>query len=439
MFMRIVFNSLMLVLPLLAHSQKVEIEDVKYRRSSLHTILIDSDEFFPNKEVIIEAYKQAPFPDKYNNHEIDSKILNPGLYHVTDAERDAAGQRTGFMAGFVKGYVDELSNGWFSMSGADLPIIIEKYIRDERIANQLVAKWFNRKDDGTFDMDLIAERGYYNASELEAEIAKGDVRGIASLADAGEELISNTFVVFSRVKFLENEKLARIVRDEAYSKALLIPNELARSLAIMAADKVYAKTSKGYSIVTESFLYKLVWNDSISTVFYTQLWMDSENLNPSRKYAFDQSDLFQLEFIGSQKSRNILLVVRDEAKVENEILKEATIQSIDNVYAKLQKEYDVFKTKTPIYSIDPITAKIGLKEGIEGKDKFEVLNQQINGKTGKTEYIRVATIAVDPNMIWDNRYYVGQVDILENDQMRATVFKGGGKGVFPGMLIRQIK
>ena len=66
------------------------------------------------------------------------------------------------------------------------------YLNKNDIAKQLVAKWFNRSKKGGFNMSLIAQRGLYNASDLEIKISKHNERGSALLADAGEALIKNT-------------------------------------------------------------------------------------------------------------------------------------------------------------------------------------------------------------------------------------------------------
>ncbi len=100
----------------------------------------------------------------------------------------------------------------------------------------------------------------------------------------------------------------------------------------------------------------------------------------------------------------------------------------------------MFKTKTPIYSVDPIVAKIGLKEALEPGDKFDVLEQVYDKKTGLTKYDVVATIKVDKKNIWDNRYNMESVEkIAENAKLVGTEFKGGGKKIMPGMLLRQVK
>ncbi len=119
----------------------------------------------------------------------------------------------------------------------------------------------------------------------------------------------------------------------------------------------------------------------------------------------------------------------------------ATIRNIDNVYSKLQRKYEVFKPKVPLYSGYPITAKIGRKEGLEGGERFEVLEQTVNQKTGRTEYVRKGVITVDKKSIWDNRYNAADSPDSASDDKNPpvdrTTFKGG-KDYYSGMLIREI-
>ena len=125
----------------------------------------------------------------------------------------------------------------------------------------------------------------------------------------------------------------------------------------------YEKGKEGYSVWTTSYLYRLAWNDSIAAVFYNDLWMDKSNPDPARKEKFDNSSLFHLDYIGNEHSSSLVTFSLKEKRSEEKIVEISTIRNIDAVYAKLQKKYDVFKTKTPLYTGYPITAKIGLKEG----------------------------------------------------------------------------
>ncbi|MFD0940174.1 hypothetical protein [Pedobacter boryungensis] len=416
---------------------------VKYRRNSLHLILLESEDF-PRKETVMKAYSNAPFPEKYNNHSIGFNSFDPSQYGVvgTAPTTAATSSKKGMFssltatAGALKG-----SDG----DGSEMSLVINKFIKDKKIANQLIAKWFDRQPDGSFDMKLIAERGSYDATEMAANIAKGSARGTASLADAGEELIKNTFVVFTKLKFVSNEPIALAIMLAAKTQTSKL-GTFGQMLADKAAEAVYNKTKEGYSVWTTSYLYRLKWNDTTAAVFYDKYWMDKKSLNVKKKQAFDNASDFDMEFVGSEKSSTLVTFSLKSKRTEDEIVELATVRNVDNVFAKLQKEYDVFKPKTPLYSGEPITAKIGLKEGIEGGDKFEVLEQTLDPKTGLTAYVRKGIITVDKNSIWDNRYNAAEGELSEKEDKKSksktpidrTTFKGG-KNFAAGMLIRQIK
>ena len=126
-----------------------------------------------------------------------------------------------------------------------------------------------------------------------------------------------------------------------------------------------------------------------------------------------------------------------EKRTEDQIINLSVTRNIEKVFAKLQKNYDVFKPKVPLYTGEPITAKIGMKEGLEGGDKFEVLEAVMDQKTGKIEYKSIGTIKVDGDKIWDNRFNLGDEAPAEGAVDRTT-FKGGKK-FYSGLLIRQLK
>jgi hypothetical protein len=389
----------------LAQDSQKEMKETKYRRSSLHTILIESSGF-PKKDQVINAYYGAPFPDKYDNHNIGAKSFNPAKY-TTDT-------------------VD-----------SQTPEVIEKYFKDEQIAKKMVAKWFNRQADGSFDYSLVSERGAFNASFLDSKTAAASSDGKALLATAGFELINNTFVVVSKMKFVENEPIARGIRDAAIIAASNAPGLLKMGIE-KAAEIAYNKGKEGYSVWTTSYLYKLKWTPEVEGSFYQEMYGEKGTITPAMKAKFDSNtDLFQMEYVGSQKSTTLVTFSLKVKRTEDQIINLSVTRNIEKVFAKLQKNYDVFKPKVPLYTGEPITAKIGMKEGLEGGDKFEVLEAVMDQKTGKIEYKSIGTIKVDGDKIWDNRFNLGDEAPAEGAVDRTT-FKGGKK-FYPGLLIRQLK
>lgn len=426
-------------------SQNTEL-DTKYRRSSLHTILIESGDYY-KKDVVIKSFNEAPFPENYNSHEISIKSLNPFKYRATEQQFEKYGLKSKTESDRLLSQLgSELSFGLSDSLAKEYPIIIDNFLKKNQIAKQMVAKWFNRKQSGCFDMNLIAERGQYNANEMDVNIALNSARGLASLADAGEELINNTFIVFSRLNFFSNEIPALATRESAIIAANKIPSAVGKELAIASANAAYEKAKEGYTVWTTSYLYKLDWNDSVAAVFYNELWMDETSHSAERKTKFDETDIFKMKFIGEEKSSSLVTFSLRGQRTEEEIIQIATIRTIDNVYAKLQKEYDIFKPKVPLYSGNPITAKIGLKEGLTGKEKFEVLEQVMDSNTGRTKYVRKGIIKVDKKNIWDNRFFAGEFVTADSKNetdgdtnIDRTFFKGSKNKYYPGMLIKLLK
>lgn len=415
--------------------------DVKYRRSSLHTMVIESEKF-PKKEVVLKAFNNAPFPDKYNDHQIGAKSFNPVNYPLT-AEEKATIYKPSKMGKLVSKAADVKIDS----ASKELPYRIQKYLSKEKIANKLVAKWFDRQTDGSFDYNLIADRGVFNASFLEKKTAQSSSDGDGLLATAGLELISNTFVVINKFNFVANEPVARAIRDAAKEeavKSIKIPKLLEK--ANNGLDAVYEKTKEGYSIFATSYLYKLVWNDTISNIFFKDLYKEKASIDAKTKEAFDKSDLFKLEFVGDESATGLILFSLKEKRTEDQIIEIATVRIVDNVYAKLQKKYDVFKTKTPLYTGFPITAKIGVKEGLEGGEKFEVLEQNVDPKTGVATYKSIGKIKVDKKFIWDNTYNAAESTspelVAEGTEVKPIIDRttfSGGKKFYSGLLIKQIK
>lgn len=400
--MRKLLLSALLVLCNINYAQEKEL-NVKYRRSSLHTMMV-YDPSIEYATVIRSAFENGPIPEKFNNHIVDSRVID------TNNEED------------------QTEN-------------IKKYLESNQIAKKLVAKWFNRKENGAFDMDLIRSRGSYDATDLDINKAKATKRGLQALGDAGEELIKNTFVLVNVYKYVSKEEVAekasgllkKVGSVSSFipggSKVTAVTNTTATGVTVLG---------KGYVVKTTAHLFRLDWNDEVAANFYNNLWADNQTISPDKKDAFDKSEIFKLTYVGSDVSWADVQSTILTKKTNEQLIERATIKAIDEVIIKLQKNHDEFKTKTPLFSGDPIAAKIGLKEGVSDKSKFDVLEQVID-ENGKTSYEVVGTIKIDDSKpIWDNRF--GAEEENPDDKTDRTYFKKvSGKDFYPGMLIIQKK
>jgi hypothetical protein len=426
--MRIILQKAVLIVLALSSNlfaQKSQ-QEIKYKRSSLYTLMV-SDDVAENSEVIETTFKSSLIPEKFNDHIIDARII-PKIdttQIVIIAEETPE----------KKGLLSKIPKFGNKNKGKDekLQIAIYNFLDSNSVAKAMVAKWFNRSDQGGFKMDLISDRGSYNASDLDIKISKNKERGSALLADAGEALINNTFVIVNDFRYTNKEEVA------AQAKGILstVSSYTANSDVSLAADATSAGADvfgKGYVVKTKAYLYKLVWNDEIAGIFYNDFWTEDNSIDIERKKAFEKTDIFKLELVGEETAWADVQSTVLTQKSNDDLIAMATIRAVDNVIAKLQRKYEVFRTKSPLLSGDPLAAKIGLKEGLEKGDKYEVLEQVLN-KNGLTEYKRVGVIKVDKDHIWDNRFMAEEETTSD---IKYTTFSGSKNKYYAGMLIRQI-
>jgi hypothetical protein len=429
----IAFSLLTFSISTFAQAQDKPVE-VNYRRSSLHTILLESDKF-PKKAIVINAYNSYPFPDKYNEHFKDdatgkntaAKSFDPKKITLTDADRSTAGQKNSEASKFAKGMASQATGGLIDSTAKDIPLQINKYINESQLAKQMVKKWYNVKSDGGIDFELLKKRGCYSVSEKTKDALKNTSKGtLEDLMAKDTGLVSNSFVVFNKLNFIENEPVARAIREGAKIAATeKIKQPMLLEKALQAADLAYEKGKEGYSVWTTSWLYKLAWSENLSS--YVKM-INNLPTEKERLSAWDTATVFKLVLIGSENSQSLVTFSLNEKRTEEQIIKLALTRNIDNVYAKLQKEYDVFKPIIRVDNVGPITAKIGLKEGLTKKSKFELLNLE------GTEFKKVGTISVNSKFpIWDNRFGADieqKIDSLTGKPIVTpewTTFKGGKK------------
>ena len=228
-------------------------KDLKYRRSSLYTLMVN-DLAREYSGVIKDAFGNSTVPQKFNDHNIGPYLVN-GIANSDDQTQ-----------------------------------VITTYLTNNNVAKDLVAKWFNRSNDGKFNMDLIASRGMYDATAMDKVVANASERGSALLADAGEELIGNTFVIVNDYKFANTEEAFAIgKRASGFAKmaAGYIPGAgAAIQKGITAAEAAATVAGKGYWVRTTSYLYRLVWDEESASIFYNNYWTDANNFDLSKVEAF---------------------------------------------------------------------------------------------------------------------------------------------------------
>lgn len=396
--------SLALLAGFSAAAKDVEVTETKYTRSSLCSFLISrTDQNLYDK--IQEEYLNLETPNQYNNHDLSIRVLN--------VKKKAQ-------------YQDSIS----------------RWLDDNHIASRLVGRWFDRNIlTGECSMDLIKDRGLYNATELDKELASRSTRGIAMLQDAGEELIGKTFVLVHEAHYIDHGKRSKVASGVIRGLGIVGSVFLGSAVSDLA-DNIADMTEsiKGFAVKFHTRLYRLVWDDETAGTFYSTYYSSIPDQNKVTAFENGRSG-FRLEYIGEVESSgsktSFMGIGEDHPEI---MIRKACQRAIDDNIRDLQHEYEQFRVKCPIAEVDGNTIKvaIGMKEGVNEKSEYEVLEAEEKAD-GRISYKRIGTIEPLPGKIWDNRY-MAQEEGAQGSNLGATSFKvKSGQTPYPGVLVRQIK
>lgn len=398
-----------------------------YMRSSLEMVYIDGGSF-PQKKLVDDSWEnymdpQKNFPNQYNKH----------------------------YAG-----IGNLSYTGEKIANAQMTTLISSYIKENKLANKLVQRWFNYNPGGTvnydydnpvnpdakINMQTVFERGSYNVNAGDENIMLGGLKRDrdTQIKDLSMKLLPFTFMTFTKLDFYENEPVARAIRDVAIAAADDVRNraikngnyttgtELVYTIAVAAANAAYLATKDGYTLHSTTWLYRLNWDES------TNAYFESEVLdNP---WLLETSDRFQMEYIDCQENKST--VIFSATKTQAKIIDQTVVRNLNKVFRDLQDRNDVFKVWTPLldfYSlVNPniyapitvdgkvVTAQIGTGEGLRGGEIFSIVDEDGNFY-GNAKVVK--------GKVWDNAVvtggdaecnYVPQTDKYGNP-VTATTFK----------------
>lgn len=377
----------------------------RYRRLSRCDILVShSNEKFADE--IEEEFLQLPVSEQFNDHNLSVRVISTPKKLNKDSE--------------IKGFVER-----------------------NNLASRLVAKWFNRNLlTGECDMDLVRSRGLYDATAFDAALADMAVRGKAMLEDAGEDLISNTYLLMHDVTYVDKGKRSRtwaLVGAIALGALGAYGGQSNDQIQKTMQDAFDVISSyKGFGVKIHTYLYRLVWDDETANTFYTRHFSDTPDKGSIKSFESERGK-YRLEYIGdvvSKGGRTSFLGINEQEP--NLMIRKATQRALDDNVADLMKKYDSFRIKAPVVTVKPtITAQIGMKEGVAPGSKFEVLEPREDN--GKMTYKRVAVITPAEGRIWDNRFMAVEEKAYGADFNATTFKKVSGGDIIPGYLIRQIE
>lgn len=453
-------------------------DSLLFKRSSLYTFIITSDkdsielsqrvessnlfignsDDTPQMSTIIEEFKNIPLPTQYNDHNLDCRLIRYEDFPVTKEEIKANGGNKGKGKRAVGKFLKSASNiavgtnfdtskKSTSEMRNELGAIYNKYFTTNGIGAQLIGKWYGY-DNGKYDENftLMKERGMQNASAATKQQAINSARRESNIQEEGEELIGNTFVMGIHLRYQDKEQIMADIQSGLDAAAGVAGAfGVNADLSVLASQALGAMGSlamgSGYYVTAVSHLYQMEWDKEKEYEFYASYWN-----KPIEELI--ASGMCTLKYIGSDKASTGIRAGRFSKQSKNSLVRRATARAIDEVIAKLQKEYDVFKTKTTIKEVNKeeglLFAEIGMKEGVEAGDSYTVLQPIFDEETMEvTGYEEVGKVKAVKDQIWDNRFdaEIERSEDVENGEkvsepLTMTAFKGKVKEEWIGCVLK---
>lgn len=469
-------------------SAKEEVADSlvqKYMRSSLYTIILNSDtmnQFYEeetkkgeNADELMsmvkgfaktdekkaandsvegslfalpaQVFPTIEIPNQFNDHNLAWRVVDFDSIKATVTEEELAkyapAKKKGGFGKFAKSMAGMETKGDDNNAAFDkyAPAVINKFFNSNNVAPSLIAKWYDYTPDGEqhWGMATLTDRGNYNFTPDDLQKAAEDFNLRAKIEQTAFDMISNTYVMAVNLRFRSYQ--AVVAEAAALAKGVGSQFGGIGALAAQAASTAAsAAAGDGYTVQAVSHLYRLKWNDDINQQFAVDIFGKNATVED-----LINSGICELEFVGTEKaSSNIRQSLLSSAPMSS-LVKRATARAIDEAIIKLQNSHEEFRTVLPIIGGDGenLYAAIGTKEGLTEKDEYEILEAQEDEK-GKRTYKSVGTVKAVPGTIWNNAY--GAEEEINSDPKASeadkaalsygyTQFKGK-KGDFRGYYLR---
>jgi len=297
----------------------------------------------------------------------------------------------------------------FSRNTSVISDEIKNYLNEQNVGRQVISKWYARQSDGAMSMDLIFERGMFNATDAAFIKAQSTKLGNAVLQDYGNRLIERSYILvldYESVKTMNELKMPKM---------------------------------KGWKSTVTGYLFKINYNEETQNALYDS-WIypeDSQSVKDEKNKKFEQIN-FSLDFVtkttvyttASQAEGTSQLGRLLKEKSEDELLSEMVQKGYDETLYYLEKNYEDFMVKTTIYQVGPIRAKIGKKEGLKCDNRYFAYEYVYDEKTNSSKPKMRGVIRATSQIV-DNR------QVAKGDMPTSKFYQTAGRKLRTGYLLRQ--
>lgn len=274
--------------------------------------------------------------------------------------------------------------------------IISK-MSEQDYGKQLLSFLFDRRHDGTMDINRVLARGTYNATDIDVLKSQSTVRGVRAIGDRGFSLVKNNYILV---------------------------------LDMFALEREHKEDSKNvtWKAKINAYLFRINYSDQVSETFYN-CWIldsDSEEQRAAKRAQFDNMWV-GVDFVCEATTENSST---QALKKENlpEAINYIMERAYDDLLPSIEKLHTEWEVATYISRTRPIEAPIGTKEGLRNGQRYDVYEYTQRG--GKLESERKGIIRAT-KIVKNDREATGGV------APTSKFYQIAGWKLQPGMTLKQ--
>jgi hypothetical protein len=339
----------LIILSLLILVWSILFSQPDYNRNALTTVVLNFNENHSGQ--VFQQFHAMPVPEKFFNNALSNPVFD--------------------MRGVKRPVMAELPELLQYMSD---DFIIGK-LQEQKVAQQILSQWFNRQKDGSFNVDVLKERGLYNANDNEFIAASASKRGTSTLMDMGLTLVNQTYVlVFDYYNIMNMNDY--YIKNETPEKD---------------------RTSNGYIGKVKTYLYRLDFGENVATDFFNKYWIYPDDKDKAGKIkAFDNASFKWIpvgrqiaEHQSSQYNPDKNTVIKQ--KTNEELIDDLNKNLMEKILPQMEARSAEMRVKAMVSNVKPISAKIGRKEGLGFDQRYFVYENRMD-KNGSIYPKRVTVI-----------------------------------------------
>lgn len=244
-------------------------------------------------------------------------------------------------------------------------IEVGKAVNASDLGKEILSYWFDRQADGTMNAKRLEHRGNYNADDQDVLNARAAKVGPESLGDVGYALVNGSYVMildYSGIKSSKNDK-----------------------------------QEVSWSVTTNAYVYQIDYSQDIEAqVIEAWIYEDDTPETIARK-----NEAYDKILVGMSPKATVSYTT--SAKEADGGVRAAIVEGYGETLLRLENQIPAWNVTTSIALRNPLRAKIGTKEGVKNRMRFQAYMVKGDRKTGEPYtvskgYIRATTIADNRGM-----------------------------------------